>query len=323
MGDEIRRITQSELKTFKRCRRKWYLSSVRRLALRREDKANAAALGNRIHAALEAFYTADEEGVQGGIEAARASVETGRQRDLLLVPDQADKINKQADLARIMVEGYAEWAEETGEEEDFELVGVEQAVEVDFPVPNSFDAGVHLMGKMDQRVVQRSTGLRLFRDWKKVDNFSRIQLLALDEQMRHYSLLERLHAPDGERTSGGLYTMLRAVKRTATAKPPFYMREIVTFNDHVLGDYFYRVWREAKEMLAVEFELRYPQPGLTAAQIAYPNPTRDCTWDCPFLPVCHVIDDSSADAEGLIATLYEERDPLERYNAGPAEGNDL
>ena len=52
----IVRLSNSELQTFKDCRRRWWLSYYRRLKPRSQDMTGALAFGTRIHAALDAHY---------------------------------------------------------------------------------------------------------------------------------------------------------------------------------------------------------------------------------------------------------------------------
>ena len=231
--DEIRRITQSELKDFKRCRRKWWLRNIRKLKLAREKKYGAAALGTRVHFGLELLP-------QIGLEAALARMDAKAQQDRIMLPEQEDKIAKEVVLAKIMVEGCVQWMEEEGIDEDYVLVGPEHTLSVPWDVIDPLGRKLELIGKLDQQVERQSTKELMFRDWKTVDDFSRVHLLRNDEQMKHYGLLERIAAP-ARRTGGGLYPMLRKVKRTATAKPPFYMMEEVRLTDPILTDYLERL----------------------------------------------------------------------------------
>ena len=62
-----------------------------------------------------------------------------------------------------------------------------------------------------------------------------------------------------------------------------------------------------------EMEGRINQLGpIGVKMFAYPNPTRDCSWDCEFFDVCGMFDDG-ARVEAAINELFEERDPHERY----------
>ena len=53
------RISNSEIQTFKDCRRKWWLSYYRRLKPKSANMTGALALGSRIHEALDMYYSKD------------------------------------------------------------------------------------------------------------------------------------------------------------------------------------------------------------------------------------------------------------------------
>lgn len=314
MADDDRRFSNSELAAFRRCRRKWYFSAFRHLGLKRQQAHGAARLGTRVHDALEIYYDVD-------LDAALALLREQEARDLLLVPEQDKEIKKDTELAIRMVEGYAQWIEEEGADEDYEVLGTEIAVSVAFRDSRLPD-NVLLIGKLDQQVRKITTDQLLFLDHKTVQDFSRVRLLHLDTQIKHYMLLERLLAARGEieqaRTGGALYNMLRKVKRTASAKPPFYMREVVLHTDDELRVYYEQVVREILEILQVERELL---AGADHRHVCYPNPTRDCGWDCDFFVVCGMVDNPLDDDEGLISTLYETGDYLARYSdKSPSDG---
>lgn len=295
----MRRISNSEIQVWKQCRRKWYLTFRRRLRPRREEPVGAAALGTRVHGVLASYY-----GIQGN----RSPLEWHDQwvaRDLADFPEIEDRIRKEADLSRAMLEGYFEWVEETGADEGLTVIGAERQLEYAFE-----DLGVILQGKLDLRVQREEDGAHMVLDHKTVQNFAQpARVLPMDEQSRTYLLLERLN-DKAARTDGVIFNMLRKVKRTATAKPPFYDRFEVRVNDHVLSDFLDRIVREMYDIMAA-----YDTPDALARAKFYPSPTRDCTWKCPFIGVCSLMDDPSTGyGESLIEVLYEEADPYERYN---------
>jgi hypothetical protein len=46
----------------------------------------------------------------------------------------------------------------------------------------------------------------------------------------------------------------------------------------------------------------------------YPRPSRDCSWKCPFLAVCPIMDDSKPETwNALLEAHYVKTDPYERY----------
>jgi hypothetical protein len=116
----------------------------------------------------------------------------------------------------------------------------------------------------------------------------------------------------GEETvhvAGGLYNMLRRVKRTERAKPPFFERLEVHHNIHELRNYYLRIFGEIEAILETRRKL---DAGAEHRQVAYMNPTGDCSWDCEFYGVCPLFDDGSA-AEEMLQAYYRQGSPHEHY----------
>lgn len=438
------KVTQSELKTYKRCKRQWWLSYYRRLGLRAVDVAGPSAVGTKVHNALERYYAYGEDPL--------VQVDFLVEQDVVAYPEMETAIREDGSLCRIMLEGYLEWLAETGIDSDLEVLSTEETLEV-------FFAEIHgqyvtLLGKLDMRVRRRSDNARLFLDHKTVPDLTTpTKTLHLDEQMFHYMLLERLslaekqakgtvyvpsaahlsgngpgtqstasmavpamreanpsdgymvgppqgrgsheqHAsqsagdalrvpfqsaqqgedghvqsgasPENQRSSeeagpinagvvggieveelrsaqeavglvhpgaarshrsehqpssdpfewvdGGLYNMLRKVKRTARAKPPFFAREEVRHNVHELRSYWKRVYGMVSDIITTKMVLDTGGDPLVAC---YPTPRKDCSWDCDFFAVCGMFDDGS-DVEPLLADIFTEIDPHQRYADKPA-----
>ena len=139
--------------------------------------------------------------------------------------------------------------------------------------------------------------------------------LPMDEQMHPSPLLEYLdHIMSGSQepmSHGGLYNMLRKVKRTARANPPFFERVEVPHNQYELQSYWKRVFGEVLDIVNLRKIL---DGGADPQQVAYPNPTKDCAWDCDFKNVCPLFDNGSA-AEDALTELYEKHDPHDHYYA--------
>jgi hypothetical protein len=307
--DGMRRISNGELKTFKRCRRKWYLGYYRKLGLAFESPFGARALGTRVHHALSVWYVPD--GVERG-DPFETFEETVREDFARCAddPHKLEQIRKDAELGRIMLEGYFQWLAETGADEGLRVIASETKLEVD----PGFGDNTRLIAKMDVRAVREQDNARLFIDHKTVGSLTEpTKMLPLDEQMKHYHLIEYLdllasgHAE--ERTEGALYNMLKKVKRTERAKPPFYDRVQVNHNLDVLRSYWLRVRGEVASIVHLEQQL---EAGWDHLEVAYPNPTRDCTWDCDFYHVCSMFDDGSR-SEDYLAANFVVINPLKRY----------
>jgi PD-(D/E)XK nuclease superfamily len=306
-------ISNSEIQTWKACHRRWYLAYYRELGLRRDlqSAVGARQLGTRVHVALSALYVTGESPLQALQEVYaedRAQIDS---EDVLAL----EKLAKEYDLAHAMVEGYLQWIEETGADEGMTFVSSEEVIEVPSGVP-----GVRLRGKLDQRWKRNVDGARLFVDHKTVADFeSHVRTLPLNEQMPFYHLLEYLDAlaktgdEPLERTDGALYNMLRKVKRTARATPPFYHRVEVRHNKEELRSAWIRSMAVIEEIVITRQKL---DSGADHRYVAYRKASNDFLGckGCDFLQVCSLFDDGS-NAEGLLREYYVHLDPHERYAA--------
>jgi hypothetical protein len=211
-----------------------------------------------------------------------------------------------------MIEGYVQWLADEGVDADLEVVAPETYVEVEVTdqlIP--LDRPTKVIGKLDVRVRRRRDGVRRFIDHKTVGNFpTTVRTLPLDEQMLTYHLLEWLSTEEGEeRCDAALYNMLRKVKRTARAEPPFYQRVTVHHNRHELENYRDRLLATIEDLRLAEQRLN---EGDNPNRWVYPNPTRDCAWDCAFFQLCPMFDDGSR-VEEMIAQHFHTIDPLNYY----------
>jgi len=318
--NEIRRISQSDLKDFQRCKRRYWLRRVRRLAPRLHGPVGPLQSGTRVHTALEAFYTPDNptdprQALEHAIGAALVGYADQCQK-LGVEPDLnvLEKFRKDTDLERAMVEGYFEWLTDTGADAHLQVIGAEEQISITADqLGADFGQSVEIVGKLDARVLDEVTGFTQFVDHKTVQNFTQmLPTLQSDPQMLHYHLLLSIVYPD-QHVDGALYNMLRKVKRGKTAKPPFYMRETIIHNAEEIESYRLRLIGLITNV--IEFEERIAQLGeIGAKMFAQPTVTRDCSWDCSFFDICGMFDDGSR-VEDAIRDLFEERDPHARYAA--------
>lgn len=326
MSDDVRRISHSELKDFQRCKRRWWLRHVRRLAPKLTGPAGTLQSGTRVHTALESYYNFGSESTMR--EALELEILEAQQTyftdcERLDVDPDAEliaKFNKDIEVERAMIEGYAAWVAETGADAHLTVLDVERKLTVsDTDLGADFARRFNVVAKLDLRVFDEISGTRRFLDHKTMQTFANVlPTLRADSQMLHYHLMEFLLAVTEDDTcSGAIYNMLRKVKRTKAAKPPFYAREFIDHNGEEIEAYRLRLLG----MIANVFELeaRLADLGeMGAAMFAYPNPTRDCLWDCEFLQVCGMFDDGSR-VENALRDQFVERDPLARYDTDQVE----
>lgn len=203
-NDGVRLVSNSELRTFKRCRRKWWLAWYRGLKPRVESPVGALAIGGRVHRALREKYVPAGQTPVDPRDALEVFItrdwttvtETYRTNGLEVPLELRKKFVAEADLERAMIEGYVDWLAETGEDSELEVIAPETYLEAEVTsdlIP--FKSRTKLIGKLDVRAYRRRDGAKFFIDHKTVSDMrSAVATLPLDEQMQYYMLLEYLHA---------------------------------------------------------------------------------------------------------------------------------
>jgi hypothetical protein len=315
--------SNSEIQTFKDCRRRWWLTYFRWMGLKHESSVGALAIGDRIHRALQGWYVPDSGrrvDPRTGLERLIAedwTKVTGALGSESVDPYLEKRFSAEAVLERAMIEGYMEWLAHEGHDANLKIISSEQYVEAD--ISDLFDDKVKLIAKLDVQAERTSDGVRLFLDHKTVTEFQTWRRLApIHEQMLHYHLIEWLSTEEGEkRCDGALYNMLRKVKRTSTAKPPFYDRIEVHHNLTELESFKTRMLGTITDIRRVRQQL---DDGVDPLTVVYPRPTRDCSWKCDFFQVCGMVDDGSR-FEDMLKELYTSRDPLAYYGVNEEMGD--
>lgn len=299
---EVVRLSNSEIQTFKDCRRRWWLTYYRRLKPKYQDMTGALALGSRIHQALDDHYSK-------GIPLLKAHSDLVEIDKQLLLVDFRDVSNleTEAELGRVMLEGYEQWVEENGIDAELEIISTEETITAPL-----FGGEVELQGKLDMRVRRKLDGVRMFRDFKTVGGslaeFS--NMAHMNEQVMTYMLLEATKVDEKERSDGGIFTLLKKVRRTAAAKPPFYDQIEIRHNVFTLRSFWNRIHGTITDLMKSRKAL---DAGENHQFVVYPRPSRDCKWKCQFFAICPMFDDGSA-AEQAISEMYEESDPYAYYN---------
>lgn len=306
------RLTNSEMALWRQDRRHWYLACYRSFRPRRENGANTPlAIGTRIHDALAAYYVPEGMTPADPVQWILDSYE----KDIEADPIGEFELLKEKDLTVTMIEGYVQWLEETGVDAELRVLAPETMVEV--PLID----GATLLSKLDARIIRESDGARLALEHKTCQSLTDpLPLLQTDYQLRTEHLVELLDLKnrgldaETERARGVLYNQLRKVKRTASAKPPFYGREEVDHNIHELRNHFTHCATLAAEIIAAHDRL---DAGESHHAVCPPSPTRESTWKNPFFNFYPLMDDGS-DYEAAFADLFEIYNPLERYDGATA-----
>ena len=304
-------VSYSEISMYKECKRKWWLTYYRGLSPLKYELIGPLPLGTRVHFALERKYKYGENPVTAytrQLNIDRGVFESGPDGQ---VEEKVKKFNDEAELGRLMVEGYEEWLEESGEDDKYSVLAVEKEVSHPF-----LDGRFRVRGKVDLKVEDNIDGAILSMDHKTSARPSDFNTIAMNsEQLMMYTLLEKLNNEDGAPVEGGIYSILKKVKRTKNAKPPFYTRIVVRFNDDTMKSYWTRLNGTLRDMIRTRDEL---DAGADHRYVAYPTPTKDCAWKCPFFQVCPLFDDGSA-AESMLYNHFTIKNPYERYENDETE----
>lgn len=317
LPDQI--VSATKINDWQQCKRKWWLRWYRQLDSV-TDLTDVRNTGIRVHEALAAWYVPEGTERQDPRDVLREAIGRDWNKTLermQLTPQSegfeavAKKWESVAVLERAMIEGYMEWMEETGADAGYTVIGSELEVAVNIP-DSVTGMTVQARGVVDAKIRRDVDGVRLFIDHKSVGDFERAtRFLKMRNQMLHYHLIEWLTTGEGEaRCDGALYNMLRRVKRTAKAKPPFFQRKTVEHTEIQISAYRERLLGEAASMARAEQML---EAGVSHHRAVPPSPSDDCHWKCEFAAVCPMFDDGSR-AEDMIAAVYHQGDPWQRYD---------
>ena len=326
---ELVQISNSEIQTFKSDRRRWFLGNYLGLALNETTSVGPLPLGTRIHDALEQYYlsTMGTGEIVNPVDAYNRLQREDNARFLqtqeATQDDKVKKFNSESELGRLMLEGYMEWMDEENPDADLKVVGAETKLgyfiqeqdwnSVALPgFPAHFDSRVELIGKVDLQVMRLEDGSLATLDHKSAMAFSDYHKFAhLSEQLMTYTVLQRLdESHDGSRVDGGIYNLLKKVKRTGKATPPFYERIDVRFNQKTLDSFWIRTLATVRDIMAVRDAL---DNGADHRSVAYPTPTMDWkTGSSPFFPVYSMLDDGS-NAEAYLEDHFHQVNPNARY----------
>lgn len=293
-------LSNSEIQTFKDCRRRWYVLYYLQRQPPPQKVTGATNLGTKIHAVLEAYYNL---GLTSG--EAKSVLENIYRLDVADFPDKAEELWAEYDLAEAMIVGYFDWLQETGADAGLKIVAVEHEIIV--PI----SAEVSLRGRLDSIVSDIHAGSKMFMDHKTCIQWLDKDYLDRDEQSKFYMMLQRLSGEDKALwCDGGIFNMLRKVKRGPKAKPPFYKREVIRHNTESLNSMYKRTYQAVNEIVDLRADL---DQGADFQQVAYPHPGKDCVWKCPLASgLCSMMDDGS-DWQGYVQDAWTLTDPYSRY----------
>lgn len=319
-------IRTSDRALFKRCRRKWGWQSGLRQNRRAKDSPSYFWLGTGGHFALEDYHGYNHFGHP--VKAFDAYVEACRRLYNKVQHGLPADWKDQSELGRGILEYYPHWLSQRGHHETVWIDGapqVEIRCEIPLPVdpPPGFDVVVYQL-TLDRLV--EINGEYWITDYKFYKSFS-TSLLEFDQQMSAYiwgaqtvfdkpiagAILHefkkdvpneprilsngKLSHADRQGTTHRLYrdAIIQMYGDVDKAPRPNILRlntlaakETEDRDDFIRRSYTRRTemhqQAEGTKILMEAVDMCNPDLPL------YPNPTRDCSWDCGLQDVCLMVD---------------------------------
>jgi hypothetical protein len=304
-------ITHSDLSRFLTCRRQWHYDYV--LDFRPPEKLTGPlALGTRVHAALEAFYIGETDDPVAWIDQKGKDDLAALDYDDNAKPWDYDQMYEDMIVGRNCVKLYMEWLAETGADDNYRTVSVEEKVEV--PI---LDGRAILRGKVDLLQEDTVSGLLCSNDFKTTADWGGDLQGQLIRSYQHWCYLIALqHVYPERNVECAQYTVLRKVKKIPTSPPksPLISRFTVPSTRRALGTKKAQIERIALEMI----NLRDKEDQA----VFYPSPGRHCGW-CSYKAPCDIQDETS---EGALALLrggnYVSGTRYDRYRDKDQEAKD-
>lgn len=297
-------ITHSDISNFLTCRRKWQYDYV--LDFRSAEKLTGPlALGTRVHAALEAYYSGETDDPVAWID------QKGKD-DLALLevrddvkPWDLSQMYEDMIVGRNCVTLYMEWLEETNADATFRTVSVEEKVEA--PI---LGGRAILRGKVDLLQEDVTSGLLCSNDFKTTADWGGGLEDQLIRSYQHWCYLIALQYVYPDRNvECAQYTVLRKVKKIPSSPPksPLVSRFTVPSTRRSIGMKKAQIERIALEMLNLRDK---DDPA-----VFYPSPGRHCSW-CDYKAPCDIADESPESVLALLSNgKYVQGTRYDRYKS--------
>lgn len=298
LSTDVYSFSHSEMSTFKTCRRKWMLQYYLKLRRKHEGVSKARDTGILVHAALYQFYIA------GGLDGPNAEelmitfLENARDADMLKVPEEERKdIMDVHATSKILCEGYLKWLHETGADIGYKFEHKELELRAEGPVPDT-----EIMGIIDLGGTHEMSGDLFVMDTKVTNSIEdMLKTLHIQEQGPMYAVLAKITDPNPDRGFRVVWNMVKRNKQTKRATPPFYVRYELAINDDQLRQFYTQLQGQIEEILRTEDRLN---KGESHIKVAYPTPTKDCSWMCPYFQVCGLMNDMTRNDVDFAINVY-------------------
>ena len=288
-----RSISWTELSTFSRCKRQWYLKYHEGYKLRKEYGDVARETGTLFHRLIAHYY--DPDSMEEPLQELLPKLD-------MLEADERSNAQKSIDMSKRMFDNYMTWLLEEKADEHIQIDEVEKKLDVE-DASSIFDCDkVKLLGYVDAVGKDTRTGLPILMEHKTTNNaytsWLGNTLLTLKWQAKFYALL----LSDKSEEIDIIFNVARRVKAYGKVTLPIFWRYRILFGKREM-EYARDVFSQRiRELL--EFEQ-------TVSNVtAYANPAMHCSY-CDFKTVCNALDEGRGSQKNLLTTFYTTRE--ERY----------
>ena len=294
-----RAISWSQLNSFARCRRQWYLNYVQGYKMRGEHTVASRRVGSLYHQGIGNYY--DSVGIKDPFVELVAQL-PGADTNL------TEHIMKSLNMGVTMVENYKAWVAEAEEDKYLHIDSVEKKLFVeDGSKVFNIDEDISLIGYADLTGHDTRTGLPLIMEHKTTTDTYTTWLantfFTLKWQARFYALLLNEGSTD---PIDLVFNIARRVMGTGRAQKPFFWRHRVLFGEKDM-EFARQVFSNRINELQ-EYEIFLTEQ--TKLIRSFPNPGQHCSY-CDFKPVCSTFDEGRGEPVKLLESVYSTR--KERY----------
>jgi hypothetical protein len=296
-------VSYSQLQTWRRCKRRWYLGYVEKLE--KTTPTNALWLGVGVHEALDQYYASNPRDTavlhKAFDEWAFAQKDEVEKQIKGLVQEAQIKLDlqKNYELGIEILNNYADFAPTN---DAFDVIATEAMFEVPIGAEiKMYDADngtlgqvpIYYRGRIDGIVRLHSDNRLYLLEHKTAKQFNE-QKLILDQQSTSYVwAAEKIH---GQPIAGVYYNILRKQKNGPRVKAPLVYRLTVERSRASIRD-----WPEQVRMIVKDMEL------VSEHGLYYHTPADDCNF-CDFFTICSLIQDE-ADPQDYIDTYFRRAEP--------------
>lgn len=299
-------ITHSDIAMFLACRRKWAWSYVQDFQ-KPERLIGPLAIGSRVHEAVEMFYRDGVDQVEAHEELAKKALAEAEESGLRFMDDLYEDII----VGRNCCKSHREWLEETGADEQFEVVAVEKKME-----GLILDGRVMLQGKADVLFHDLIGGGLVVDDLKTASSWQGGLRERLERSYQHhvYLVLAELSGVlekelgDGSFVQGAQYTVITKHKSPAKAGPDAVQRFRAPATRRMAKIKLKQIEQICSEMIRVMEEIELEG----TSSLAYPTPAQECRW-CDFKHPCEIADESPLASRAMLDADFVRGNRHKRY----------